>query len=63
MGETDGVAVYFGKLTQARRAIEDGAPVSRGVVRGDGGDLPGWAAVAARVMVGGALSVMRSLPC
>ncbi|GHI07757.1 hypothetical protein Scel_60780 [Streptomyces cellostaticus] len=46
--ETDCVAICFGKLTQARRAVEDGAPVSRCVLRGDGGDLPGWAAEAAQ---------------
>lgn len=49
LGEEDGVSVCFGKLAQARRAVENGAPVSRGVLglRGDGGDLPGWAAGAA----------------
>lgn len=52
------VAVCFGELTQARRAVEGGTPVSRGELRGDGGDLPGSAAEAARVMVGGAQSVM-----
>nr|WP_281157522.1 hypothetical protein [Streptomyces sp. HYC2] len=59
-GEADGVAVCFGELTQARRAVEGGAPVSRGVLglRGDGGDLPGWAAEAARMRVGGVLSFM-----
>lgn len=62
-GDADGIAVCFGEVTQARRAVEDSAPVSRGEVRGDGGDLPGWAAVAARLMVGGAVSVMGSLPC
>lgn len=41
LGEADCVTVGFGELTQARRAVEDGAPVSRGEVRGDGGDLPG----------------------
>ncbi|GHE90603.1 hypothetical protein GCM10018772_13140 [Streptomyces fumanus] len=61
--EPDGVAVCFGELTQARRAVEDGAPVSRGVLRGDGGDLPGWAAVAARVMGAGGRSVMEITPC
>jgi hypothetical protein len=58
LGDAYCVEVCFGELAQARRAVEGGAPVSRGVVRGDGGDLPGWAAVAARVMVGGAQSVM-----
>ncbi|WP_326786693.1 hypothetical protein [Streptomyces sp. NBC_00151] len=61
LGDAYGVSVCFGELTQARRAVEGGAPVSRGEVRGDGGDLPGWAAEAARVMVGGALSVMGLL--
>lgn len=41
LGDAYGVAVGFGELTQARRAVEGGAPVSRGVLRGDGGDLPG----------------------
>ncbi|GGN16365.1 hypothetical protein GCM10011578_044840 [Streptomyces fuscichromogenes] len=41
LGEADGVAVGFGELTQARRAVEGGAPVSRGELRDDGGDLPG----------------------
>ncbi|GHA17963.1 hypothetical protein GCM10010389_65140 [Streptomyces echinoruber] len=41
LGEADGVAVCFGEPTQARRAIEGGAPVSRSGCRGDGGDLPG----------------------
>lgn len=41
VGEADGVAVGLGELAQARRAVEGGAPVSRRVVRGDGGDLPG----------------------
>jgi hypothetical protein len=48
LSDSDCVAVCFGELTQARRAVEDGAPVSRGELRGDGGDLPGWAAEAAR---------------
>jgi len=47
LGEADGVAVCFGKLTQARRSVEGGAPVSRSDLRSDGGDLPGWAAEAA----------------
>ncbi|GAB2867405.1 hypothetical protein GCM10027074_38670 [Streptomyces deserti] len=55
LGEADCVAVCFGELTQARRVVEGGAPVSRGVLRGDGGDLPGWAAVAARWVGGGVL--------
>lgn len=55
LGDTDGIAVCFGELTQARRAVESGAPVNRGDFRGDGGGLPGWAAEAARVVVGGAL--------
>lgn len=63
LGDADGVAVCFGELTQARRAVEGGAPVSRGELRGDGGDLPGWAAEAARVMVGGAQSSMGITPC
>jgi hypothetical protein len=58
LGEADCVAVCFGQLTQARRAVEDGAPVSRGELRGDGGDLPGWAAAAARWVGRCALSVM-----
>jgi hypothetical protein len=58
LGDAECVAVCFGELAQARRAVEDGAPVSRGVVRGDGGDLPGWAAEAAWSVVGGAQSVM-----
>ncbi|MEV8020565.1 hypothetical protein AB0O76_30400 [Streptomyces sp. NPDC086554] len=61
MGDAYRVTVCFGELTQARRAVEGGAPVSRGGFRGDGGDLPGWAAEAARSMGGGALSVMGSL--
>lgn len=40
-GDAYGVTVGFGELTQARRAVEGGAPVSRGEIRGDGGDLPG----------------------
>ncbi|GCB48564.1 hypothetical protein SNL152K_10670 [Streptomyces sp. NL15-2K] len=62
LGDANCVAVCFGELTQARRAVEDGAPVSRGVLRGDGGDLPGWAAEAARVMGGGAPLVMGITP-
>ena len=62
LGEADGIAVCFGELTQARRTVEDGAPVSRGGLRGDGGDLPGWTAEAARWMSGGALSVMGITP-
>ncbi|MBQ1094065.1 hypothetical protein [Streptomyces sp. B93] len=58
LGEADGVAVGFGELTQARRAVEEGAPVSLGVLRGDGGALSGWAAEAARVMVGGVVWVI-----
>jgi hypothetical protein len=58
LGYADGVAVCFGKPAQARRAVEDGAPVGRGELWGDGGDLPGWAAAAARGVVGGAWSVM-----
>ena len=54
LGEADGVTVGFGELTQARCAVEGGAPVSRGEVRGDGGGLPGWAAGAARWVGGGA---------
>ncbi|GGN89617.1 hypothetical protein GCM10011579_084690 [Streptomyces albiflavescens] len=61
LGDADCVAVCFGELTQARRAVEGCAPVSRGELGCDGGGLPGWAAEAARVMVGGALSVMGSL--
>lgn len=57
LGDADCVAVCFGELTQARRAVEGGAPVSRGELRSDGGDLPRWAAVAARI-VGGAPVVM-----
>jgi hypothetical protein len=30
LGDADRVAVCFGELTQARRAVENGAPVSRG---------------------------------
>lgn len=56
--DADGIAIYLGELTQARRAVEGGAPVSRCELRGDGGDLPGWAAEAARMATGGALSVM-----
>lgn len=63
LGDADGVAVCFGELTQARRTVEDGAPVSRSEFRGDGGDLPGWAAAAARVRVGGAQWVMGIAPC
>lgn len=62
LGEADGVAVGFGELAQARRAVEGSAPVSRRVVRGDGGDLPGWAAAAARVRWGGVLWVMGITP-
>jgi hypothetical protein len=62
LGETDGVAVGFGESAQARRAVEGGAPVCRGVVRGDGGALPGWAAVAARVRWGGVLWGMGITP-
>ncbi|EGG49260.1 hypothetical protein SGM_0335 [Streptomyces griseoaurantiacus M045] len=58
LGYADGVTVCFREPAQARRAVEDGAPVGRGELRGDGGDLPGWAAAAARGMVGGAWSVM-----
>lgn len=58
LGEADCVAVCFGELTQARRAVEGGAPVSRGVCRGDGGALSGWAAEAARVRGGRARWVM-----
>ncbi|MFJ6831856.1 hypothetical protein [Streptomyces sp. NPDC091209] len=28
LGDVNGVSVCFGELTQARRAVEDGAPVS-----------------------------------
>ncbi|BDM67320.1 hypothetical protein HEK616_08070 [Streptomyces nigrescens] len=59
--EPDGVAVDFGELTQARRTVEDGTPVSRGDLGGDGGDLPGWAAEAARWLGGGVVSSMGSL--
>jgi len=62
LGDADCVAVCFGELAQARRAVEGGAPVSRGELGCDGGDLPGWAAEAARVMVGGAQSVMWIAP-
>ncbi|GAA2446741.1 hypothetical protein GCM10010421_42990 [Streptomyces glaucus] len=62
LGEADGVAVGFGELTQARRAVEGGAPVGRGELRGDGGDLPGWAAEAARWVVGGAPLAMGITP-
>lgn len=62
LGDADGVAVCFGELTQARRAVEDGAPVSRGELRGDGGDLPGWAAEAARMRVSGAPLAMGFAP-
>lgn len=62
LGEADGVAVGFGELAQARRAVEGGAPVCRGVVRGDGGALSGWAAAAARVRWGGVLWVMGITP-
>ncbi len=55
LSDADCVAVCFGKLTQARRAVEGGAPLNRGELRGDGGDLPGWAAEAARMAGGGAL--------
>lgn len=49
VGEPDDVLVGVAELTQARRAVEDGAPVSRAVLGVDGGgDLPGWAAEAAR---------------
>jgi hypothetical protein len=41
LGDADGVSVCFGELTQARRAVEGGAPVSRGELGCDGGDLPG----------------------
>lgn len=61
--EPDGVAVDFGELTQARRTVEDGAPVSRGDLGGDGGDLPGWAAEAARWLGGGVMSSMAFAPC
>lgn len=60
--DADRVAVCFGELTQARRTVEDGAPVSRGELGCDGGDLPGWAAAAARMMVGGAQSSMGITP-
>lgn len=63
LGDADRVSVCFGELAQARRAVEGGAPVSRGELGCDGGDLPGWAAEAARVMVGGALSFMGIAPC
>ncbi|ELP62798.1 hypothetical protein STRTUCAR8_03925, partial [Streptomyces turgidiscabies Car8] len=50
LGDAECVSVCFGELAQARRAVEDGAPVGRGgVLRGDGGGLPGWAAAAARM--------------
>lgn len=58
----DGVAVDFGELTQARRTVEDGAPVSRGDLGGDGGDLPGWAAEAARWLGDGVVSSMAFAP-
>ncbi|GAA0931091.1 hypothetical protein GCM10009575_035690 [Streptomyces rhizosphaericus] len=41
LDEADQVLVNFGELTQARRTVEMGAPVSRGGLGGDGGDLPG----------------------
>ncbi|GAA2657647.1 hypothetical protein GCM10010400_14040 [Streptomyces aculeolatus] len=54
LGQAYEVLVCGGELTRARRVLECGAPVSRGVVRGDGGDLPGWAAAAAgRLDAGG----------
>ncbi|GAA3793832.1 hypothetical protein GCM10022206_37330 [Streptomyces chiangmaiensis] len=62
LGDADGVAVCFRKLKQARRAVENGAPVSRGELRGNGGGLPEWAAEAARVMVGGAPLAMGITP-
>lgn len=63
LGDAEGVSVGFGEVTQARRVVEGRAPVSRGGgVRGDGGDLPGWAAAAARVVGGGASSVMGITP-
>lgn len=62
LGDADRVSVGFGELTQARRAVQGGAPVSRGELGCDGGDLPGWAAEAARVMVGGAQSSMGITP-
>ncbi|GAA1259881.1 hypothetical protein GCM10009579_17490 [Streptomyces javensis] len=40
LDEADQVLVNFGELTQARRTVEVGAPVSRGGLGGDGGDLP-----------------------
>jgi hypothetical protein len=60
MRTADDVLVGFGELTQARRAVEHGAPVSRGDVGGDGGDLPGWAAEAARMDDGWARSTSIS---
>jgi hypothetical protein len=41
LGDAYGITVCFGELTQARRTVEGGAPVSRGELGCDGGDLPG----------------------
>ncbi|GAA2299439.1 hypothetical protein SVIO_061980 [Streptomyces violaceusniger] len=62
LDEADQVLVNFGELTQARRTVEVGAPVSRGGLGGDGGDLPGWAAAAARMDVDGWVSSMAITP-
>jgi hypothetical protein len=45
----DQVLVSDAQLTQARRAVERGAPVSSCLIGTDGGDLPGQAAGAARM--------------
>lgn len=47
LGKAYRVAVCLGELTQARRTVEVGAPVGRGEVGCDGGDLPQGAAAAA----------------
>ncbi|GHJ30441.1 hypothetical protein TPA0910_48740 [Streptomyces hygroscopicus subsp. sporocinereus] len=62
LDEADQVLVNFGELTQARRTVEVGAPVSRGGLGGDGGGLPGWAAAAARMDVNGWVSSMAITP-
>lgn len=62
LDEADQVLVDFGELTQTRRAVEHGASVSRGILGGDGGDLPGWAAVAARMVWVGWDSSMEITP-
>lgn len=57
--EAYGVAVCFGEVTQARRGVEGGAPVSLPGVACDGGALSGWAAEeAARMMAAGTWSGM-----